>query len=86
MKVTASETSARILEEILNLNGKCLDAPRCTQCPLREKCLPTFYQSSEPKSRFQDFERVNLAAEILTQEILMDDNEFGKEATKRNLA
>lgn len=86
MKVTTCSTSTQILEEIIDLNGKCLDAERCAKCPLRNKCLTTFIKSSEPKSRFQDFERVNLASNILFNEIVMDDDEYGKQAIDDNLA
>lgn len=79
MKVTKKEEATKVLDEIIALNGNCLDVNRCKRCPLRERCHPTFYQSPEPVSRFMPFERVNLALEILTQEIVMDDDEYAKD-------
>lgn len=65
-----------ILEEIIALDGKCLKASRCMHCPLRDICHPTFYSDSSGESRFRDFERVNHASEILTNAILMGDEEY----------
>ena len=74
-----TETTLKIktLEEIIALNGKCLNPERCEQCPLRNKCHPTFYKSTDNgKSRFRDYERVNHALDILTNFVLLGDDDY----------
>ena len=84
MKGITSKKAIKILEQIIKLNGNCLDPKRCENCPLRQQCHPTFYNSEDGgRSRFRDYERVNNAMDILTNVILLQDEDYGRE---RNLA
>ncbi len=76
MKESMPSKKIKVLEEIISLDGNCLLAKRCLQCPLRGKCHPTFYSDSTGKSRFRNYERVNHASEILTNIILMGDEDY----------
>ena len=64
-----SDKHREILEEIIELDGDCLIADRCNQCPFRMKCLPDLMKSDNrvmPRS-----ERANLAMSILANEELL---------------
>jgi hypothetical protein len=56
------------LEEIVKLDGQCLDSKRCQRCPFRAICLPEFL-NPEPPSRPQ---RLKMAQDVLTHHYLID--------------
>ena len=59
---------ASALQKIVELEGKCLRADLCLQCPFRSMCLPEFL-NPHPPTRSQ---RLNMALDILTHHALMD--------------
>jgi hypothetical protein len=64
-----SEQQKAILQEILDLQGKCLDGkPRCQLCPLKTLCLPEFLKPLHPTQS----QRFNLALRILLHSSLLD--------------
>lgn len=68
--MSLSENDALILQEIVNLEGKCLKRERCLACPFRSMCLPEFL-NPHPPSQLQRF---NMALDVLTHNELMDHN------------
>jgi hypothetical protein len=57
------------LEEIMELDGHCLDSRRCKKCPFRAICLPEFLNISPPSSP----QRLKMAQDILVHHCLIDD-------------
>ena len=60
----------RILEEIVNLSGDCLEQIRCQRCPFRSMCLPDFLNPTPPTKP----QRLNMAFDILAHSVLVDSN------------
>jgi hypothetical protein len=60
-----------VLNKIIELKGDCLKYELCVACPFRSKCLPKFIDNETKLSRQ---ERYNLAANHITNFILMDDH------------
>jgi hypothetical protein len=60
-----------ILQEIVDLNGNCLNAQRCAGCPFRSMCLPEFLIPTPPTQE----ERKNMAMKVLTHNALLESEE-----------
>jgi hypothetical protein len=65
----------KILQDIINLNGDCLDSNRCSVCPFAYVCLIEFAKNaSDPKTRIASKQdRLNIALNILMRDALMND-------------
>jgi len=61
----------QILEKIIDLEGDCLSAGLCIQCPFKHDCLPEFLKTK--KYRPSPPERLNLALDKIANTILLDD-------------
>ena len=57
-----------VLQDIVALEGKCMDSNRCKACPFRSMCLPEFLNSNPPTSS----QRSQLAMDVLTHHALVD--------------
>ena len=57
------------LEEIVSLDGQCLDSKRCQRCPFRIACLPEFLNPIPPSQP----QRLKMALDVLTHHYLIDD-------------
>lgn len=64
-----SDSDKKILEEIANLKGNCLDSKRCTKCPFRAICLPEFLNPLPPSQP----QRFKMALDVLTHNCLVDE-------------
>jgi len=58
-----------ILQEILSLEGKCMESIRCMECPFRAMCLPDFLNPVPPTST----QREKMASDILINNALLDE-------------
>lgn len=61
----------KILQEIVDLDGNCLNAQRCSGCPFRSMCLPEFLIPQPPTYE----ERLSMAVKILTHNALLEAEE-----------
>lgn len=59
-----------ILQEIIDLEGKCLDSIRCSKCPFRATCLPTFLDDSPISHQ----KRLRMALDVLSYDAILDDD------------
>lgn len=64
-----SNNDTRILEEIVNLDGKCMDSQRCKLCPFRVMCLPEFLNPTPPTPE----QRAKMALDVMTHHALVDE-------------
>ena len=64
-----SVSDRNTLEEIVQLDGQCLDSKRCQRCPFRAMCLPEFLNVVPPSEP----QRLKMAQDILTHYYLIDD-------------
>lgn len=60
-----------ILQDIVDLDGNCLSAPRCERCPFRSMCLPEFLVTQPPTQA----ERKGMAVKVLTHNALLEAEE-----------
>lgn len=60
-----------ILQEIVNVGGKCLYSKRCLDCPFRSRCLPEFLNTEPPTTN----QRLNMALDVLTYHQLLEDGD-----------
>lgn len=67
------EKQMRILDKIVELEGKCLDSKLCTLCPFKEICLPLFVFS---ETRLTRQERLSMALDTMARVQLMGDTEL----------
>ena len=58
----------QILQEIVDLEGKCLESNRCKVCPFRAICLPDFLNTRPPTASHRE----KLAMDVLTHHALID--------------
>lgn len=58
-----------VLEQIVDLNGKCMDSLRCSICPFRAMCLPEFLNPTPPSTNY----RLSIALDILTHQMFMGE-------------
>jgi hypothetical protein len=61
-----SEKDRKVLQEIIDTDGKCLDSNRCNMCPFRSICLPEFLNTSPPSPQ----QRINMALAIIIHDEL----------------
>lgn len=59
------------LEEIVELDGQCLDSKRCQRCPFRAICLPEFLNPVPPSQP----QRLKMAIDVLAHHCLIDEEE-----------
>ena len=62
-----------ILERIIEKDGHCLETNTCRYCPLRSKCLVSYFDKNKmitPQTR------VNMALDIITRKNLLDDDDL----------
>jgi len=65
-----SNNDTQILEEIVNLDGKCMDSKRCKLCPFRVMCLPEFLNPTPPTPE----QRRSMALDVMTHHALVDES------------
>ena len=70
-----NSSDIKILQEIVDTEGSCLDSKRCAQCPFRGTCLPEYIQIRRP-SKSQRFQK---AANVLTFHHLLDGDQIQEE-------
>jgi hypothetical protein len=58
-----------ILEEIVALDGHCMNSKRCEKCPFRAICLPEFLNPIPPSQE----QRLKMAQDVLTHHYLIDE-------------
>ena len=63
----------QILEKIIDLQGDCLEAALCEDCPFKSKCLPQFL---DYKSKPSKEERFNLAMDTIVNVTLLEDTDI----------
>jgi len=69
-----NERQNEILEKIVELDGNCLTAEICKECPFASKCLPQFLHGKQ--KRPSKDERLNLALDTMAHGVLLDDSSF----------
>ncbi len=67
MALTSNDS--RILQEIVDLDGNCLDSVRCKLCPFRALCLPEFLIPTPPTKE----QRAKMALDVMTHHALVDE-------------
>jgi len=68
--VALSNEDIQTLEEIVGLDGDCLDGgTRCKKCPFRSQCLPEFLYPKPPSKK----ERLRMSLDVLTYNSLMEE-------------
>lgn len=67
-----SKNDATILEQIVMLEGKCMDSQRCKLCPFRGMCIPEFIYPNPPTQS----QRQQMALNVLAHHALVDEQEF----------
>ena len=60
----------KILQEIIDLDGKCLDSKRCQGCPFRAVCLPEFLYPVPPTQQ----QRLRIALDVLANQSILGDS------------
>ncbi len=68
--MSLSNSDKNTLEEIVVLNGQCLDSRRCQRCPFRAMCLPEFLNPVPPSPP----KRLKIAQDVLTHYYLIDSD------------
>ena len=64
-----SNNDTQILEQIVELDGKCMDSQRCKLCPFRVMCLPEFLNPTPPTTE----QRRSMALDVMTHHALVDE-------------
>ena len=64
-----NDSDRQILEEILDIQGQCLDVDRCNKCVLKKTCFRRWLTPRPPSSQL----RARIALDLLTRDSLMDD-------------
>lgn len=64
-----TQTDKDVLEEIVALDGQCLESSRCKRCPFRAICLPEFLNPIPPSQP----QRLKMAQDVLTHHYLLDE-------------
>ena len=64
-----SNKDKHLLQEILLLEGKCMESNRCMECPFRAMCLPDFLNPIPPTTAQRD----RMAGDILINDALLDE-------------
>lgn len=65
-----SNEDLEILQEIVDLDGKCLSSKRCLKCPFRSMCLPEFL-APEPLPQSK---RAQMALDVLSYNGILGDD------------
>jgi hypothetical protein len=65
-----STEDQRVLQEIVDKEGNCLDSKRCIRCPFRAKCLPEFLDPNPPSQP----QRLRMAMGVLTHHLLIEED------------
>jgi len=58
----------KTLEEIVSVDGKCMNSTRCIICPFKSQCLPEFLNPKPPTQN----QRLEMALDVLTHNALID--------------
>ena len=66
-----SNNDTKILEQIVSLDGQCMDSQRCKLCPFRVMCLPEFLNPVPPTTE----QRAKMALDVMTHHALVDESE-----------
>ena len=66
-----SNNDTNILEQIVSLDGNCMDSQRCKLCPFRVMCLPEFLNPTPPTKE----QRAKMALDVMTHHALVDESE-----------
>lgn len=69
-----SNSDTIVLQQIVDLDGECLDSKRCKICPFRVMCLPEFLNIVPPTQQ----QRANMALDVIAHHILLDDQVIDK--------
>lgn len=73
--MSLSKKDEKILQQIVDVNGKCLDSVRCGQCPFRGICLPEFLNPKPPTQT----QRAKMALDVLTHDAILNDEHSNEE-------
>jgi hypothetical protein len=65
-----SQGDKDVLEEIVKLDGQCLESHRCKRCPFRAICLPEFLNPVPPSQP----QRLKMAQDVLAHHYLIDED------------
>jgi len=60
----------KIIQEIIDLDGDCLDYVRCLECPFKSTCLPEFLNIKSPSKA----QRESMALRALVHHSLLEDD------------
>ena len=66
-----SRKDAATLQEIIDLDGDCLNSNRCNKCPFRKICLPEFLNTISPTTH----QRAKMALDVIAHHALVDTTE-----------
>lgn len=69
MALTSND--ARILQEIVDLDGSCMSSQRCKVCPFRVMCLPEFLYPNPPTPE----QRAKMALDVMMHHVLADEDQ-----------
>ena len=64
---------AIVLQEIIDVEGDCLDGIRCTVCPFRGGCLPEFLLDSNKRPTKN--QRFQMALDVIVKNTVLEDSE-----------
>lgn len=67
--MSLSNSDAKVLQEIVDFDGKCMQSQRCNICPFRAMCLPEFLNPVPPTPQ----QRAKMALDVMTHHALMDE-------------
>lgn len=65
-----NQSDKDVLEDIVKVDGQCLDAKRCQRCPFRAICLPEFLYPNPPSQP----QRLKMAQDVLAHHYLIDED------------
>ncbi len=78
--MSLSKNDADVLEQIVQLDGKCMDSKRCMLCPFRGLCLPEFINPNPPTQH----QRAQMALNVLAHHALVDDADLQAEEYRQD--
>jgi len=73
--MSLSKNDAKVLEQIVQLDGKCMDSQRCKLCPFRGMCIPEFVYPNPPTQQ----QRSQMALNVLVHHSLVDEEPLNAE-------
>lgn len=73
--MSLSKNDTQVLEQIVQLDGKCMDSQRCKQCPFRGMCIPEFVYPNPPSQQ----QRSQMALNVLVHHSLVDEEPLNTE-------